>query len=78
MIDKKEHIKKAKKLPQLRTPKDGRRILSVVLNMLTDDEISTEKAKTICTIINSFQKSFEIDELEKQVNQIKLELEKLK
>ena len=62
---------KSKKISfRLSSPKDIRRTLAKVTNMIANDEIDVKKANAIIYSCNSILNSIRTDELEKQVQEL--------
>lgn len=55
---------------RLSSPKDIRRTLAKVTNMIANDEIDVKKANAIIYSCNSILNSIRTDELEKQVQEL--------
>ncbi|MBC5639475.1 MULTISPECIES: hypothetical protein [Clostridia] len=62
--------KKKKISFRLSSPKDIRRTLAKVTNMIANDEIDVKKANAIIYSCNSILNSIRTDELEKQVQEL--------
>lgn len=62
--------KKKKICFRLSSPKDIRRTLAKVTNMVANDEIDIKKANAIIYSCNSILNSIRTDELEKQVQEL--------
>lgn len=55
---------------RLSTPKDVRRTLARITNMLANNEIDPKKANTIIYACNSILNSIRTDELERQIQEL--------
>ena len=56
---------------KLSTPREVRKSLSTVANMVINDEIDTKKANAFVYICNAIISSIRIDEQEKQIQELK-------
>ena len=53
------------------TPKEVRRTLSTLVNLVANDEIDQKKANSIVYITNAILTSIRVDEQEKQIQELK-------
>ena len=53
------------------TPKEVRKTLSTLVNLVANDEIDKAKANSIVYITNAILQSIRIDEQEKQIQELK-------
>ena len=53
------------------TPKEVRKMLSTLVNMVANDEIPESKAKTITYMSSYILQSIKLDEQEKQIQELK-------
>ena len=63
---------------KLSTPKEVRKSLSTVANMVINDEIDTKKANAFVYVTNSILTSIRVDEQEKQIQELKEIVEEIK
>ena len=63
---------------KLSTPKEVRKSLSMVANMVLNDEIDSKKANTFVYVTNSILTSIRVDEQEKQIQELKEIVEQIK
>ena len=59
------------------TPKEVRKMLSTLVNMVANDEIAESKAKTITYMSSYILQSIKLDEQEKEIQELKELLEQL-
>ena len=59
------------------TPKEVRNTLSTLVNLVANDEIDHQKAKTITYMTSYILQSIKLDEQEKEIQQLKDMLEEL-
>lgn len=59
------------------TPKEVRKMLSTLVNMVANDEIPESKAKTITYMSSYILQSIKLDEQEKEIQELKELLEQL-
>lgn len=60
------------------TPKEVRKMLSTLVNMVANDEIPESKAKTITYMSSYILQSIKLDEQEKQIQELKDIIEEIK
>jgi alpha-N-acetylglucosamine transferase len=60
------------------TPKEVRKTLSTLVNLVANDEIDQKKANSIVYITNAILQSIRIDEQEKQIQELKQIVEEIK
>ena len=60
------------------TPKEVRRTLSTLVNLVANDEIDKAKANSIVYITNAILSSIRIDDQEKQIQELKQIVEDIK
>ena len=60
------------------TPKEVRKTLSTLVNLVANDEIDQKKANSIVYITNAILSSIRIDEQEKQIQELKQIVEEIK
>ena len=63
---------------KLSTPKEVRKSLSTVANMVINDEIDTKKANAFVYICNAIISSIRIDEQQKEIEELKEIVEEIK
>ena len=63
---------------KLSTPKEVRKSLSTVANMVINDEIDTKKANAFVYVTNSIQTSIRVDEQQKEIEELKEIVEEIK
>jgi len=59
------------------TPREVRKMLSTLVNMVANDEIPESKAKTITYMSSYILQSIKLDEQEKEIQELKELLEQL-
>ena len=59
------------------TPKEVRKTLSSLVNLVANDEIDQKKANSIVYITNAILQSIRIDEQEKQIQELKEMVEQI-
>lgn len=76
MSENKEHTKNAKNVRRvyLKDAKDSRRYICRLINELYSDKLSPEKARALATLLNSFNKSYELSEIENRLTVLEKEL----
>ena len=60
------------------TPKEVRKTLSTLVNLVANDEIDQKKANSIVYITNAILSSIRIDDQEKQIQELKQIVEDMK
>ena len=60
------------------TPKEVRKMLSTLVNMVANDEIPESKAKTITYMSSYILQSIKLDEQEKEIQELKDIIEQIK
>ena len=60
------------------TPREVRKTLSTLVNLVANDEIDQKKANSIVYIANAILSSIRIDEQEKQIQELKQIVEEIK
>ena len=60
------------------TPKEVRKTLSTLVNLVANDEIDQKKANSIVYVTNAILQSIRIDEQEKQIQELKQIVEEIK
>ena len=63
---------------KLSTPKEVRKSLSTVANMVINDEIDTKKANAFVYVTNSILTSIRVDEQQKEIEELKEIVEEIK
>ena len=59
------------------TPKEVRKMLSTLVNMVANDEIPESKAKTITYMSSYILQSIKLDEQEKEIEELKSIIEQI-
>ena len=59
------------------TPKEVRKMLSTLINMVANDEIPESKAKTITYMSSYILQSIKLDEQEKEIEELKSIIEQI-
>lgn len=62
---------------KISTPKEVRKTLSSLVNLVANDEIDQKKANSIVYITNAILQSIRIDEQEKQIQELKEMVEQI-
>ena len=63
---------------KLSTPREVRKSLSTVANMVINDEIDTKKANAFVDVTNSILTSIRVDEQQKEIEELKEIVEEIK
>ena len=63
---------------KLSTPREVRKSLSTVANMVINDEIDTKKANAFVYVTNSILTSIRVDEQQKEIEELKEIVEEIK
>ena len=63
---------------KLSTPKEVRKSLATVANMVLNDEIDTRKSNAFVYVTNSILTSIRVDEQQKEIEELKTLVEEIK